>query len=118
MTFTMNNTDDRKWEILSTEYLLRRPWFTEEEVKALLERDRLITDMFVNNSLCFKESAEYTAVGSSNLYSDFNKLRELLITTYTESGGCIEAFLEYPSKELPAIKGINGKTYTFNKEED
>lgn len=86
---------------------------TLDEVKALLERDRLITDMFVNNSLCFKESAEYTAVGSSNLYSDFNKLRELLITTYTESGGCIDAFLQYPSKELPAIKGINGRTYTF-----
>ena len=41
MTFTMNNTDDRKWEILSTEYLIRRPWLTEEEVKALLERDEM-----------------------------------------------------------------------------
>ena len=24
----MENTDDRKWEILSTEYLIRRPWLT------------------------------------------------------------------------------------------
>ena len=37
----MNNTDDRKWEILSTEYLIRRPWLTEEEVKALLEHDEM-----------------------------------------------------------------------------
>ncbi len=37
----MNNTDDRKWEILSTEYLIRRLWLTEEEVKALLERDEM-----------------------------------------------------------------------------
>ena len=28
MTYTMNSTDDRKWEILSTEYLIRRPWLT------------------------------------------------------------------------------------------
>ena len=25
---SMENTDDRKWEILSTEYLIRRPWLT------------------------------------------------------------------------------------------
>ena len=24
----MEDTDDRKWEILSTEYLIRRPWLT------------------------------------------------------------------------------------------
>ncbi len=87
---------------------------TLDEAKALIERDRLITDMFVNNSLCSKKTAEYAPVISFNEYSDYGKLLSLLENTYTASGGNIQTFLSYPNERLPAIKSINGRTNVFN----
>lgn len=87
--------------------------FTVDDARVLIEQDRFITDIFVNNSLTVKESAEYIPVVSSTPYSDYGLLCNFIATTYIESSESIQTFLEYPNKELPSVKGINGRTYVF-----
>lgn len=88
--------------------------FGLDTAKSLIERDRQITDMFVNNSLCSKKVTEYSPVISFNEYADYSKLLSALENTYTQSGGSIQAFLSYPNESLPAVKNIDGRTNVFN----
>lgn len=88
--------------------------FGIDTAKSLIERDRQITDMFVNNSLCSKKVTEYSPVISFNEYADYSKLLSALENTYTQSGGSIQAFLSYPNESLPAVKNIDGRTNVFN----
>lgn len=88
--------------------------FTLEDAKELIERDRLVTDIFINNSLCSKKIADSVAVSPQSEYSDYSKVEELLNSTYTQSGGSISAFLAYPNEALPAVTNNEGKTYVFN----
>lgn len=85
-----------------------------EEAKQLIEQDRLITDIFVNNALCSKNIAEYRPVVAADRYSDYAKLQALLEDTYTAEGGAIQAMLSYPNKDLPAVKSIDGRTNVLN----
>lgn len=86
---------------------------TKELALALIERDKLVTDIFVNNSLCESVSTESVAIVSGN-YADFSAVESLLASTYTQSGGTREFFKTYPEEHIPAVSGIDGKTFVFN----
>ncbi len=112
----MSSCDSTSEEEISfiEEVLPQTDEFTLETAKTLVKRDRLVTDMFVNNSLCFGKTADYVAVDSANSYSSFKKLGTLLGNTYSEAGGTAKKLFAYPNEELPSVKGIEGMTYVFN----
>lgn len=80
---------------------------------SLIARDKLVTDIFVNGSLCDGITFESVAVGSGE-YADFSAIESLLASTYTQSGGTREFFKTYPKEHTPAVSGIDGKTFVFN----
>lgn len=109
--FACNNEKD---ESSLPEEISQTNEFGLDTAKSLIERDRQITDMFVNNSLCSKKVTEYSPVISFNEYADYSKLLSALENTYTQSGGSIQAFLSYPNESLPAVKNVDGRTNVFN----
>ena len=97
----------------STEGSVEPEAFNVERAIELIERDRLATEIFINNSLCKRsDSANLKAVDGE--YSEFSAIVGLLDSTYTESGGCKEAFLKYPEGHIPSVSAIEDKTYVFN----
>lgn len=89
---------------------------TVENAVELIERDELITDIFINNSLCGEgyDSASLHAVDESNEYSSFSAIVALLDSTYTESGGYKKTLLSYPENHIAAVAGVEDKTYVFD----
>lgn len=94
------------------------PALSFDEAVALLERDKTVTDIFINNSLCDKsiDSAEKRPVSSSSEYSNYLNIISLLTSTYTESGGYAQKFMSYPEGHTPAVSGDNNQTYVFYHE--
>ena len=92
------------------------PTLDHAQAVALLERDKLITDIFVNNYLCKGnyQEAKPQAVELGNECADFLSIFALLGSTYTESGGCITEFLNYPEGHTPSVSAVDGRTYVFN----
>ena len=89
--------------------------FTKERAIELLESDRLVTEIFVNNSL-YKggsKSAEYYGLPVESEYVNFKAITSLLNNTYTKGGGCAEEFLNYPQGLPPAVTQKGGRTYVF-----
>ncbi|MBR5779275.1 MAG: hypothetical protein IKY21_01465 [Clostridia bacterium] len=89
--------------------------FTREKAIALIGSDRLVTEIFVNNSL-YKggnKTAEYYGLPVESEYVNFKAVTSLLNNTYTKGGGCIDAFLSYPQGLPPAVTQKNGRTYVF-----
>lgn len=89
---------------------------TVETAVELIERDELITEMFINNSLCGEEngSASLNAVDESNEYASFSAIQDLLDNTYTESGEYKKMLLNYPEGHIASVSGIEGRTYVFD----
>ncbi len=91
------------------------PELTVDNAAALVERDKLITEIFICNSLCDKtvsDAIRYPLDGV-NEYADFSKIQALLSSTYSASGGEIEFMLSYPQGFEPAVKNESGKTTLF-----
>lgn len=86
---------------------------SSEQAIELIKRDKLITDMFINNSLCNGKSTDAVALKSGE-YASFSAIESLLDSTYTESGGNKAFFLSYPENHTPSVTGIDGKTFVFN----
>ncbi len=88
---------------------------SQEEAVALLQADKLVTDIFINQSLCEDgdESAEYQGLPVESEYVNFKAVKALLESTYTANGGCIEEFLCYPQGLLPAVTERDGRTFVF-----
>ncbi len=89
--------------------------FTREKAIALIGSDRLVTEIFVNNSL-YKggnKTAEYYGLPVESEYVNFKAITSLLNNTYTKAGGCAEEFLSYPLGLPPAVTQKNGRTYVF-----
>ncbi len=90
-------------------------YLTKEEAIELLEADKLVTDIFINQSLCDErdESAEYQGLPVENEYVNFKAVMALLENTYSSSGGCIDEFLSYPQGLPAAVTEKGGRTYVF-----
>ncbi len=90
--------------------------FTPDMALELLNRDKLLTEIFVCNSLCDKSQSKAQAIPleKGNEYSSFSKIKSLLETTYSVDGGNKEHFLSYPFANLPSVSEKEGKTYVFN----
>jgi len=90
--------------------------FTPEIALELLNRDKLLTEIFVCNSLCgdAPDKAVSVALDKENEYASFSKIKALLSSTYSADGGNISYFLSYPSAEYPSVSEKDGKTYVFN----
>ena len=86
---------------------------TQSEALSLIERDKTVTDMFINNSLCDGVATQSVAVTEGE-YADFSAVENLLSSTYTEDGGNRELFKGYPENHSPSVSGIDGKTFVFN----
>lgn len=89
---------------------------TVDEAIALLKADNLVTDIFINQSLCADGdmSAEYKGLPVESEYVNFKAVTALLENTYTADGGCIEEFLNYPEGLPPAVTERDGRTFVFN----
>ncbi len=94
------------------------PELSTKEALELLERDRLLTEIFVCNSL-FGESekvAKPVPLDDEHEYASFSKIESLLDSTYLADGGNKQYFLSYPSAETPSISEKDGKTFAFYHE--
>ena len=88
---------------------------SEEEALALIEADKRITEIFVNQSLYGGDngSVEYYGLPVESEFVNFKAITALLESTYTSSGGAVEDFLTYPQGLPPALTEKNGRTYVF-----
>ncbi len=88
---------------------------SKEEAVALLEADKLVTEMFINHSLCEDGvfTAEYQPLPIESEYVNFESIKSLLNNTYSAQGGCIEEFLSYPQGLPPSVTEKNGRTQVF-----
>ena len=59
--------------------------FTLDMALDLLESDRLITDIFLNNALCNRQTVKSVPVAASSRYSDYSVIEKLLLSTYTQT---------------------------------
>ncbi len=89
--------------------------FTVEDAAALLQKDRLVTEIFVGNSLWLgtADKAERVLVPEGNQYADFSEIERLLAETYLANSGEREFFLSYPENQEPSVVSQNGKTSVF-----
>lgn len=89
---------------------------TVEDAVELIERDELITKIFINNLLCGDgyASASVHAVDDGSEYSSFSSIEALLDSTYTESGEYKKMLLTYPEGHTASVSGVLGKTYVFD----
>ena len=90
--------------------------FDLETAKKLLAQDELLTEIFINNSLCASPSGNATLkpLTSGHEYESFSSIEALLNSTYTEKSKSIEAFLSYPEGKVSSVSSIEGRTYVFN----
>lgn len=88
---------------------------SEEEALALIEADKRVTEIFVNQSLYGGDngSVEYYGLPVESEFVNFKAITALLESTYTSSGGAVEDFLTYPQGLPPALTEKNGRTYVF-----
>ena len=86
---------------------------TPERASELVKNDAEITDMFVNNSLFGgdPEKLEYYSVKGK--YKDFEEIKKLLFSTYSNTDGVCDYFLKYPLEKMPSLKNDSGKTFAF-----
>ncbi len=90
--------------------------FTPDIALELLNQDKLLTEIFVCNSLCGEmgNKAEAVALNKDSEYASFSKIQGLLSSTYSADGGNMEFFLSYPIANAPSVSEKDGKTYVFN----
>lgn len=112
LCFTACNSGEESGSNSSVESVIE-PSFASDQAIELIKRDRLITDIFINNSLCEDKSLDAVALLSGE-YSSFSEIEALLDSTYTVSGGNKEFFLSYPENHIASVSGIDGKTFVFN----
>ncbi len=111
-----NGEDTDENETSSAESLEDSLLSTEDAV-ALIELDKTITDIFINNSLCDNKSSVAKAVAvTSGDYVSFSAIEALLDSAYTASGGNKDMFLSYPEgySHTPSVSDVDGTTYVFN----
>ena len=108
------NDEEESSQAISEDLSSQSLELTEEKATELIERDRLITDIFLNNSLCEGKNPSYTLLANDSEYAEFEKIELLLKSTYTEDSGISEMFLSYPDEKIPAVKNENGKTSVLN----
>ena len=68
------NTDDRKWEIIESEYLIRRPWLTARRDRVKLPTGVEIPEYYI---------LEYPVTGFSSLNGIFRFFHSLAIVRST-----------------------------------
>ena len=89
------------------------PELTAEEAAALIEADKTLTDIYINNALAVNKTAEPAPADPSSEYADYSKLRDLVGATYLPEGGTGEFFRQWPGIGTPAVSEKNGRTVTF-----
>lgn len=101
-------------ETLSSAEEIVLPELSVETALELVKKDKLITEIFVCNSLYDKTNTkpEYQSLSADNPYCDYSVLQSLLDTTYADDAEK-EFFLSYPLRDLPAVKNMDGKTNVF-----
>ena len=87
--------------------------FGADDAIALLELDKKVIDIFVNNSLCKDKSLEAVAVTSGE-YVDFAAVESLIDSVYVSNSTSREMFFAYPEGHIPSISNADGKTFVFN----
>lgn len=86
-----------------------------EQAVALLERDRLVTEIFVCNSLCGednKETVGWSLLAGDSQYCSFSAVEQLLNSTYSSEEE-IQRFLSYPCEDSPSVQSQEGRTAVF-----
>lgn len=88
--------------------------FTVEDAVKLLNQDRLVTEIFLCNSLWSgADKAERVLVAEGKAYANFSEIETLVSQTYLSDSGEKEFFFAYPENQEPAVKSENGKTSVF-----
>ncbi|MBQ4316781.1 MAG: hypothetical protein IJC20_00900 [Clostridia bacterium] len=87
--------------------------FDVDDAIRLVELDKTVIDMFINNSLCDDKSVESVAVTSGE-YVNFDAVESLLDSVYIANGNNKETFLAYPEGHTPSVSNVDGKTFVFN----
>ena len=89
------------------------PELTVSEAAALVESDRIITDIFVNSALSSVKEAKTVPANANPEYADYENIAGLLGATYLPEGGTPAFFRQWPGVGTPAITAVAGKTMTF-----
>lgn len=84
----------------------------QEEILELIEKDALLTDLFINGGVCPNLLAEYsyTILESSNEYHDFSAVENALNDVYSAECDVAERYLSYPTPAAPVVKSSGGVT--------
>ncbi len=87
---------------------------TLDVAKELVEKDKKIIGIFACNSLSSSEtSVGYVPLAENHEFRDFEKIRELLASTYASDSGELDSFLAYPIETLPSVCDKDGVTNVF-----
>lgn len=89
------------------------PELTVEEAAALLEADRIITDIYVNSALSSVKEAKLVPANGNPDYADYENITALVGATYLPEGGTPAFLRQWPGTGTPAITESGGKTMTF-----
>ncbi len=84
----------------------------QEEILELIEKDVLLTDLFINGEVCPNILTEYsyTTLESSNVYHDFSAVENALNDVYSAECDVAERYLSYPTSAAPVVKNSGGVT--------
>ncbi len=116
LIISCGNTDSEDVsEVTSAQSETAIPQLTKEDVIQLLEQDRLITEMFICNSLCGEDVivAERSFLSEDDEFASFSSIESLMSSTYARESGDREFFLAYPMNNVPSVMNIEGKTSVF-----
>ena len=90
------------------------PQLTAENAIQLINTDKLVTEIFICNSLCDKNASVGYHPASNQAYAQFSAIKALLNSVYSSNSTDINLLLSYPQMHAPAVKEQDGKTMVFN----
>ncbi len=90
------------------------PALTARTAIELINTDKLVTEIFICNSLCDKNGAVGYHPAKDQEYAQFSAIELLLNSVYASNCTDINLFLSYPQNHDPAVKNQDGKTMVFN----
>lgn len=110
----VNSEDDGATS--ATEEISQAPVLSQETAIKLIEQDKLITEIFVCNSLCDSNNtkAERIFVSEDNQYYYFSAIESLIDSTYVKNSGDKSFFFAYPANNVPSVMNDGGVTSVFN----
>ena len=84
--------------------------------KELVEKDKKIIEIFACNSLCpTATKAEYVSLPNDHELRDFNKIRELISSTYSSDSNSVNFLMSYPLESVPSVREVDGVTNVFHQ---